>query len=69
MYRIIDDCGTEIFDDEVFDDLNEAIAKAKSEWEHLSEHDKKRRQAFFVAEDEEDGYEPIAYFCLNGGRI
>lgn len=54
-YAIIDQTATDWFE-EVFDSEKEAVESADTEWKRMSEHDKNRREAFFVASCEvEDG--------------
>ena len=53
MYKIIDDCTSRrasCFESDTFNDLDSAIATAKREWDRLSDHDKRDRDAFYVAE-------------------
>ena len=48
-YVFIDDCETELFNQE-FDEKEDAINEAQATWNHLSESDKKRRKAFCIIE-------------------
>lgn len=66
-FAVIDELKHDIFE-EIFETLEEAIAKADSQWGHLTTHDKKGRVSFCVAEvtvdedgliDYEAGYNPI----------
>lgn len=53
MYKIIDDCTTRranCFESEPIASLAEAIERALDEWDELSGHDKRDRDAFYVAE-------------------
>lgn len=49
MYVLIDDCGVDVYT-ETFDNAEDAIDYANSEWERLTNYDKKRRNAFYVIE-------------------
>lgn len=48
-YIIVDRTNGDEFNEE-FDNKEEAIEKAKADWEHLSGYDKKRRLEFYVLE-------------------
>ena len=56
-YAIIDQTTGDWFES-VFDSKDEAISRADYEWAIMSQHDKKRRTAFFVAscKVDEDGF-------------
>ena len=50
LYRIIDQMKTgDQFESKLYTDPREAIRDCKAEFEALSDHDKKRRSAFYVA--------------------
>lgn len=49
MYILIDVVDGDMFTKE-FDNLKEAMRVSENEWEHLSDHDKKRREAFYLLE-------------------
>lgn len=64
-YIIVDDCTTHrgaYFTSEVYKTLEEAEREALNAWAHLSLHDKKERDEFFVAQvDADDNIIDIPY--------
>lgn len=54
IYKIIDLVGADEWESKAYANKEEAIDACKSEWEHLTDHDKNRRQAFYVAEYESE---------------
>lgn len=48
-YILIDTVNGDMFNEE-FDSKDEALKAADSEWNHLSEYDKNRRDEFYVLE-------------------
>lgn len=64
-YCIIDDCGSDIFA-EAYESKEAALNVAESEWEHLTTHDKKRRNSYVVVltEVDEDGEISLDYWEL-----
>ena len=46
-WTLVDDCGTDYYT-EVYASRAEAIDRAEAAWENLTEHDRKRRDAFWV---------------------
>lgn len=55
-YRTLDQKGANAYEGKIFTDKQQAIDDCISEWNALSEHDKKLRSCFYVAEydSEED---------------
>ena len=50
MKYIVMDCkGGDVFTSE-FDSMNDAIEEGKRQWDWLSDHDKTRRDSFYVLE-------------------
>ena len=50
-YILIDVKGGDMFTEE-FDDREKALERADAEWNHLSNHDKSKREAFYLLETE-----------------
>lgn len=63
LYRIIDRIGDgDVFESDIYTDKDAAISDCESEWDTLTEHDKKRRSQHYVAEYDclEDAQEVLA---------
>ena len=57
-YVIVDVRGADRFDELLLTDKANAIDKAASEWERLSEHDKSKRSEFYLMKvDDLDAYD------------
>lgn len=62
IYVVVDDCGTDVYT-ETFDNEDDAVSYADSEWNRLSDYDKKRRKSFYVLKsiaddiDEENSFD------------
>lgn len=52
-YCIIDDCKTDIYT-EAFESKDAALDAAETEWKHLTDHDRKRRNSYAVVLTEID---------------
>lgn len=46
-WTLVDDCGTDYFTS-LYDSRAEALDRAEAEWNNLTDHDRKRRDAFWV---------------------
>lgn len=51
-YRTLDQKGANAYEGKIFTDKQQAIDDCISEWDALSDHDKKLRACFYVAEYE-----------------
>lgn len=49
-YRILDFKQGSCYESIIFDNFNEGFYNLSSEWDRLTDHDKKLRDAFFLAE-------------------
>lgn len=57
----MDDCGTDLFTDE-FETEMEAIKNADTQWNNLTEHDKRKRNSFYVLKSIDPDTESIQHF-------
>jgi len=66
LYKIIDVLQFDQYESDFYTDKEKAIADCKSEFSSLSEHDKNRRRAFYVAgfQDEEATDHDIIFTAL-----
>lgn len=58
LYIIFDDCGTEFFTEEFSNEIR-AVMTANRAWMHMSEHDQKRRKAYYVGYGTVDNHDII----------
>ena len=63
-YVVVDDCGTELFNEEFYD-LNEAIKAGNNAFWYLSDSDKKRRSAFYLLESADPDEESERHYDGN----
>ncbi len=58
-FAIVDTKNGDVFE-EIFDDSDSALEKADSEWNGMTEYDKKRRSSYFVC-----GFDPDEDGCID----
>ena len=57
-FIIVDDCGSDFFTEEFTNEIR-AVMTAEREWNHFSAHDKKRRNAYYVAYGTIDNHDVV----------